>query len=659
MIRWALAMLLLAGCAGLPDGHDVQGDIADYAYGNQPVHQNDIGLRSGMAGAAIASSDIPWRIPAECRRDFRAWLSAQASPRPQDAFLQQRRCPGPPKDIFTGVAITGGGNKSAVFAAEVLFELERYGIAQQIDVLSSVSGGSFTAALYALSCDPLDKPCPRTEPGWTRPAWTYAEISKRLEENYLMPFLARRVAPTNYVRNLVTHHNAADDMAAIVGNHLLQEPAGRLHFTDLNPARPNLILNATNVTRGRAAFDQDSGVPYEDRRPLSDDEALHFAFTQQYFWRLLSRLDDYPLGDAVVASAAFPLLIDRPTLRVFRRDEVDALDAKQPPPHPPLYVSLYDGGVHDNFGLTELRWFVECQFGRNARRAVWTPAIRRRICGQEKPPAVRPGATLILGINSSLLRSTGVTADRPKPRTWDSYLGPLRIAGTADSVDLIMAASGELRKMELRSLIEEVSRATAGPRAAPADNPFLAPGRHQYVDIDIEAAHYLSCLDPIPLDWSYKGDLGDPRVLNTANGGSEARRCEALVGILDWQKRRGLALLETPPGFCSRADCPELDRIVGDRTLGKGAPKPDDLFIAPDGLDRRRLVSNQLLFEAVRDVPTSFELSQTYVRLLRQVARWAVARRMWELCADHRDLLERMPRGAGPVCDAPLPPRAT
>lgn len=658
-MRWVLVSLLLMGCAGRPDGHDVPGDIADYAYSNVQVRPDELGLRSGRAGAAIASSDIPWRIPAECRRVYRDWLSAQASPRPQEAFLQQRLCGAAPKDVFTGVAITGGGNKSAVFAAEVLFELERYGIAQQIDVLSSVSGGSFTAALYALSCDSLDTRCPRTEQGWTRPVWTYAEISKRLEENYLMPFLGRRVTPTNYVRNLVTHHNAADDMAAIVGNHLLQEPAGRLHFTDLNPARPNLILNATNVTRGRAAFDQDSGVPQAYQRPLSDDEALHFSFTQQYFWRLLSRLDEYPLGDAVVASAAFPLLIDRPTLRVYRPKEIDALAARSAPPHAPIYISLYDGGVHDNFGLTELRWFVECQFGLNARRVAWTPDIRQRICGQERPPPVRPGATLILGINSSMLRSMGVTADRPKPRTWDSYLGPLRIAGTADSVDLIMAASGELRKMELRSLIEEVSRATVGPQAVAGTNPFLAPGRHQYVDIDIEAAHYLSCPDTMPRGWDYKGSAGSPRVLNTANGGTEARRCQALVGILNWQKTRGLALLETPPGFCSREDCPELDRIVGDRTVLKRAPTANDLFIAPDGPDRARLVHNQLLFEAVRDVPTSFELSQTYVRLLRHVARWAVARRMWELCTDHRDLLDRMPRGAGPVCDAPLPPRAT
>lgn len=110
------------------------------------------------------------------------------------------------------------------------------------------------------------------------------------------------------------------------------------------------------------------------------------------------------------------------------------------PPRQPTYVSLLDGGVHDNFGVTELRWFFECQFDRNARRVAWTRELRQRICGQPDLPRTPPSATLVLGINSSLLRRAGVRPDLPKPRGWDSYLGPLRFSGTADSVDLIMAA---------------------------------------------------------------------------------------------------------------------------------------------------------------------------------------------------------------------------
>jgi len=649
---------LVAGCAGRPDGRDIPADIAAYTYSNEPLRDGDTGFRAGRDGATIASSDIPWRVPAACRRAYRAWLSLQPEPRGlQDIWLARGECPVPAKKGFVGVAITGGGNKSAVYAAEVLFELARYGLADDIDVVSSVSGGSFTASLYALSCDP-GTACDDPPGAWTRPVWDYRAISRRLETNYLAPFLVRRALPSQLYLNVFTHHGSSDDMADIVGADLFEERGRRLLFSDLNPARPNLILNASNVTRDRPAFDQDAGIPSDDKRPMSDDEALHFAFTQQYFWRLMSRLDSFPLSEAVVASAAFPLLIDRPSLRVYRPEDLRAFATGTGFRKPPTYVSLFDGGVHDNFGLTELRWFVECQFDRDARRTPWTPEIRRRYCGQATLPVRPPAATLILGINSSLLRVAGVSPKAPKPRSWDSYLGPIRISGTADSIDMVMAAAGELRKMELRSLIEEISRASVKRKVAPGANPFLAPGNHQYVDIDLESAYYLSCPSPVRADAFFVGYRGADIVLNAANGATERSRCDALLGVLQWNVRRNLALPKVADGYCSRADCPELDDVVGDRTLGEpGPPDPAHLFIPPAPGDTARLIDNQLLFDSVRDVPTNFELSARYVRLLRYVARWAVAHRVWELCDAHRALLAQLPGGAEPVCDRPLAPR--
>lgn len=656
LVLAASLMAFLGGCASLPDGHDVQGDMSAYAYQNKPRQHRDFAFRAGTDGAAIASSDIPWRIPAACRRAYRAWLSSQAQQaNRQDDWLAGRTCGMPPKTAFVGAAITGGGNKSAVYAAEVLFELERYGLARHIDMLSSVSGGSFTAALYALSCDPADLTCPKQVGTWRRPVWDYAEISDRLEANYLWPFIGRRLTPDHLYLNVATHHGSADDMAEVVANRLFEERGRRLRFADLNPARPNLVLNATNTTQDRAAFDQDAGIPADRKRPLSDDDALHFAFTQQYFWRLLSDLDSYPLADAVVASAAFPLLIDRPSLRMFRPEDLGGPQTGDVPRRP-TYVSLFDGGVHDNFGVTELRWFMECQFESNARRIVWTPAIRERMCGRRDLPRNPPVATLILGINSSLLRTAGVTPDTPKPRGWDSYLGPIRLTGTVQSIDMIMAASGEMRKMELRSLVEEVSRKSAKAGALAA-NPFLAPGRHQYVDIDLEAAYYMSCPGPVGADGSYVGFLGMEVPLNSANGGTERRRCEALRGVLQWNApgRRNLALPMVPAGFCRDAGCAALDDVLG------GLPDMPDrprLFKASGPVDGPRLLNNQALFDAVRDVPTNFKLSARYVRLLRYVARWAVAHRVWELCANHPELLDQLPGGRKPVCEDRLAPRA-
>ena len=51
---------------------------------------------------------------------------------------------------FVGLALSGGGSRSAVFGAAVLKELDRVGILRQVDVLSAVSGGALPAAYYAL-----------------------------------------------------------------------------------------------------------------------------------------------------------------------------------------------------------------------------------------------------------------------------------------------------------------------------------------------------------------------------------------------------------------------------------------------------------------------------------------------------------------------------
>src|SRR3712207_8789842 len=44
--------------------------------------------------------------------------------------------------IFFGVALSGGGSRSANFAAACMFELEQLGLLGRVDYLSSVSGGS-------------------------------------------------------------------------------------------------------------------------------------------------------------------------------------------------------------------------------------------------------------------------------------------------------------------------------------------------------------------------------------------------------------------------------------------------------------------------------------------------------------------------------------
>ena len=163
-IRRSVVMVLLVivagSCARPPSGGDVTGDIRSFSYQNR---QNPGGgsYRSSIRDRRGRKRNRVFRYAlahtAACRSAYRDWLAHHPQPiSDQDAFFRTGQCVENPKKGFVGVAISGGGNKSAVYSAEVLFELRRYGLADDIDVVSGVSGGSFTAAIYALSCDPAE-----------------------------------------------------------------------------------------------------------------------------------------------------------------------------------------------------------------------------------------------------------------------------------------------------------------------------------------------------------------------------------------------------------------------------------------------------------------------------------------------------------------------
>src|SRR5205085_12584403 len=52
---------------------------------------------------------------------------------------------------FVGLALSGGGSRSANFSASCMFQLERLGLLEKVDYISSVSGGSLTGAYYCLN----------------------------------------------------------------------------------------------------------------------------------------------------------------------------------------------------------------------------------------------------------------------------------------------------------------------------------------------------------------------------------------------------------------------------------------------------------------------------------------------------------------------------
>jgi predicted acylesterase/phospholipase RssA len=268
------------------------------------------------SGAYLASEDVQWKVDWQCRDSWQFDRNV-SSPNPLDA------CPTDDNN-FIGIAISGGGSRASVFSAAVLFELQRYGLLQQVDVISSVSGGSFTAAYYVLSCDDPYKAPPTLE-GSARPRWDPDVVFPKLQKHLIAKWVRNSFWILHILRYWFTYYDRTDVMAWIVADTLYDTSwfKGRgFHFKDLNPQRPYLIINATNNTEQR-------------------DGTKVFCFTKECFDKIESNIDRYPIAHAVMASAAFPAVFQSVTLKDYAQKE-------------DWYVHLIDGGASDNLGITAL-----------------------------------------------------------------------------------------------------------------------------------------------------------------------------------------------------------------------------------------------------------------------------------------------------------------
>ncbi|HQL91376.1 MAG TPA: patatin-like phospholipase family protein [Syntrophales bacterium] len=270
---------------------------------------------SPASAAYIASTDVRHDVDWRCRN---AW-SGQPPERSIDKYREDaaRRDPD-----FIGLALSGGGSRAAV-----MFELQRHRILPQVDVISSASGGSVTAALYAASCDDAqDCPAP-VNSGLRRTLWKESDVYPLLQQNFIDRWRINCWRPENIVR-YATYFDRTDVMAETFAETLLggtRDTEKSFLFRDLNPRRPYLILNATNNTDSVA-------VPEI------------FTFTGEDFGTLRSRLDLFPVTYGIAGSAAFPGAFHYVTLRNYARPEE-------------RFVHLMDGGVQDNLGIESL-WRV-------------------------------------------------------------------------------------------------------------------------------------------------------------------------------------------------------------------------------------------------------------------------------------------------------------
>jgi predicted acylesterase/phospholipase RssA len=210
-----------------------------------------------------------------------------------------------PDGCFVGLALSGGGSRSANFSAACMFQLQRVGLLQHVDYISSVSGGSLTGAYYCLFPD---------GPG----GWNPHRVQYKLTRSFATDVICRTLMPWNLFPLWFSNWDRSDVLADSFSSHLFSRKGKELTFGDLRPDRPRLLINATDLQSGR-----------------------RFVFSNETFDEINSDLSKYPISNAVAASAAVPVLMHQVTLRDF------STSYKQ-------YRHLIDGGVVDNLGVQTL-----------------------------------------------------------------------------------------------------------------------------------------------------------------------------------------------------------------------------------------------------------------------------------------------------------------
>lgn len=230
------------------------------------------------------------------------------------------------------LALSGGGSRAAVLSSNVMLELEKVfssddlNILEEVDVISSVSGGSLPAAYYAISQDSGSEVCETCSGRY----WDANTVNDLMRKNYVLKWFGNWFWPDNIVKYWFTAYDRSDIMAQTFADNLYDKGylGFDLTFADINPKRPNLIINSTNGTTNSAA---DSTVEkFSNVLSFTSDDFIKHTGSDIY---------QYEISRAVMASASFPAVFNFMTLQDYR----SAQDER--------YVHVFDGGNADNLGL--------------------------------------------------------------------------------------------------------------------------------------------------------------------------------------------------------------------------------------------------------------------------------------------------------------------
>ncbi len=254
-------------------------------------------------------------------------------------------------DVTLILAFSGGGARASALAYGVLQELrdtqvvvegQSRRLLDEVDLITAVSGGSFTAAYFGLFGD---------------------RIFKNFEHDFLRRDVAGELTYALFNPAFWFSRRGRGELAVELAESAVFKGAT---FADMQRrGGPTIVINATDLGGG-----------------------VRFSFMQEYFDLLCSDLSSFPVARAVTASSAVPVLLTPVAVENYDGCHAEAFDwlermQQRVADSPDLlqvveglrsyadkqhrhYIHLVDGGVSDNLGLRAIYEYIEVGGGPQA-----------------------------------------------------------------------------------------------------------------------------------------------------------------------------------------------------------------------------------------------------------------------------------------------------
>lgn len=233
------------------------------------------------------------------------------------------------KNKKIGLALSGGGYRAAAFHVGTLRALRKLGVLDKVDVISSVSGGSITAAYYALhkEADYEEHLIKKLQHGVMTCAWLYV-VFILLVIFAVVIYLCKCFGPHGLLAIIpisVLLYFAwywIFPLSAIIEHGYRRSFFGKNRLCDL-PQSPAISINATDLATSNQFY-------------FSKNYVGSFRYGYDSF-----NASEFPISKAVMASSCVPFGFS--PIRIPKKFITSVFNHKEKP-------LLFDGGLYDNQG---------------------------------------------------------------------------------------------------------------------------------------------------------------------------------------------------------------------------------------------------------------------------------------------------------------------